>query len=170
MVSLASVESAAAPLRARAHALIQTCVVVSGPKLSRRPCAQDRWVRPYPRTLNAHAVDCATLDPRGVRCLPPWVTRWGAEGRALEAAADAVEARLLAGETRLAVWHELAARHQQVSEISCRIADAHFQDMARLFEEQAEKGRGMHRARAWANAAEPPGGIGGPRVPVIDVH
>jgi len=93
-----------------------------------------------------------------------------AEGRALEAAADAVEARLLAGETRLAVWHELAARHQQVSEISCRIADAHFQDMARLFEEQAEKGRGMHRARAWANAAEPPGGIGGPRVPVIDVH
>ena len=93
-----------------------------------------------------------------------------AEGRALEAAADAVEARLLAGETRLAVWHELAARHQQVSEISCRIADAHFQDMARLFEEQAEKGRGMPRARAWANAAEPPGGIGGPRVPVIDVH
>ena len=93
-----------------------------------------------------------------------------AEGRALEAAADAVEARLLAGETRLAVWHELAARHQQVSEISCRIADAHFQDMARLFEEQAEKGRGKHRARAWANAAEPPGGIGGPRVPVIDVH
>jgi len=93
-----------------------------------------------------------------------------AEGRALEAAADAVEARLLAGETRLAVWHELAARHQQVSEISCRIADAHFQDMARLFEEQAEKGRGMRRARAWANAAEPPGGIGGPRVPLIDVH
>ena len=93
-----------------------------------------------------------------------------AEGRALEAAADAVEARLLAGETRLAVSHELAARHQQVSEISCRIADAHFQDLARLYEEQAEKGRGMHRARAWANAAEPPGGIGGPRVPVIDVH
>jgi len=93
-----------------------------------------------------------------------------AEGRALEAAADAVEARLLAGETRLAVWHELAARHQQVSEISCNIADAHFQDMARLFEEQAEKGRGMRRARAWANAAEPPPGLGGPRVPLIDVH
>ena len=93
-----------------------------------------------------------------------------AEGRALEAAADAVEARLLAGETRLAVWHELAARHQQISEVSCRVADAHFQDMTRLFEEQAEKGRGMRRVRGWANAAEPPGGIGGPRVPLVDTR
>jgi hypothetical protein len=91
-----------------------------------------------------------------------------AEGRALERAADAVEARLLAGEARLAVWHELAARHQQVSEVSCRVADAHFQDMARLFEEQAEKGRGKRRVRGWANASEPPGGIGGPRVPLVD--
>ncbi len=91
-----------------------------------------------------------------------------AEGRALERAADAVEARLLAGEARLAVWHELAARHQQISEVSCRVADAHFQDMTRLFEEQAEKGRGMRRVRSWANAAESPGGIGGPRVPLVD--
>ena len=88
-----------------------------------------------------------------------------AEGRALEAAADAVEARLLAGETRLAVWHELAARHQQISEVSCRVADAHFQDMTRLFEEQAEKGRGKRRL---ASASEPPGGVGGPRVPLVD--
>ena len=86
-----------------------------------------------------------------------------AEGRALELAADAVEARL-------AVWHELAARHQQISEVSCRVADAHFQDMARLFEEQAEKGRGMHRNRALASAAEPPAGIGGPRVPLVDAR
>ena len=93
-----------------------------------------------------------------------------AEGRALERAADAVEARLLAGEARLAVWHELAARHHQISEVSCRVADAHFQDMARLFEEQAEKGRGMRRNRALANAAEPPGGIGGPRVPIVDTR
>ena len=93
-----------------------------------------------------------------------------AEGRALELAADMVEARLLAGETRLAVWHELASRHQQVSEVSCRVADAHFQDMTRLFEEQAEKGRGMRRSRGWANAAEPPGGIGGPRVPIVDAR
>jgi hypothetical protein len=91
-----------------------------------------------------------------------------AEGRALELAADAVEARLLAGEARLAVWQELSARHQQISEVSCRVADAHFQDMARLFEEQAEKGRGMRRVRAWANVDEPPSGIGGPRVPLID--
>ncbi|HET9158301.1 MAG TPA: hypothetical protein VFN91_16620 [Myxococcaceae bacterium] len=91
-----------------------------------------------------------------------------ADGRALERAADAVEARLLAGEARLAVWHELAARHQQVSEVSCRVADAHFQDMARLFEEQAEKGRGKRRVRGWANASEPPGGVGGPRVPLVD--
>src|SRR5215813_5677586 len=93
-----------------------------------------------------------------------------AEGQALERAADAVEARLLAGEARLAVWQELAERHQQISEVSCRVADAHFQDMTRLFEEQAEKGRGMRRARGWANAAEPPPGLGGPRVPLIDVH
>ena len=91
-----------------------------------------------------------------------------AEGQALERAADAVEARLLAGEARLAVWHELAARHQQISEVSCRVADTHFQDMTRLFEEQAEKGRGMRRARGWATASEPPGGIGGPRVPLVD--
>jgi hypothetical protein len=91
-----------------------------------------------------------------------------AEGRALELAADAVEARLLAGEARLAVWHELADRHQQISEVSCRVADAHFQDMTRLFEEQAEKGRGLRRGRGWANATEPPGGIGGPRVPLVD--
>lgn len=93
-----------------------------------------------------------------------------AEGRALELAADGVEARLLAGEARLAVWHELAARHQQISEVSCRVADAHFQDMTRLFEEQAEKGRGKRRARGWANAAESPGGIGGPRVPIVDTR
>ena len=86
-----------------------------------------------------------------------------AEGRALELAADAVEARL-------AVWQELSARHQQISEVSCRVADAHFQDMVRLFEEQAEKGRGMRRTRAWANASEPPTGIGGPRVPLVDAR
>jgi hypothetical protein len=91
-----------------------------------------------------------------------------AEGRALESAADLVEARLLAGEARLAVWQELTARHQQISEVSCRVADAHIQDMTRLFEEQAEKGRGMRRERRWADAREPPGGIGGPRVPLVD--
>jgi hypothetical protein len=91
-----------------------------------------------------------------------------AEGRALERAADAVEARLLAGEARLAVWHELVARHQQVSEVACRVGDAHFQDMARLFEEQVERGRGMRRTRDWANTAEPPGGLGGPRIPLVD--
>ena len=89
-----------------------------------------------------------------------------AEGRALELAADALEARLLAGEARLAVWHELAGRHQQVSEVACRVGDSHFQDMARLFEEQAEKGRGMRRVRSWATADESPRGVGGPRVPI----
>jgi len=91
-----------------------------------------------------------------------------AEGRALERAADAVEGRLLAGEARLAVWHELAARHQQVSEVSCRVADAHFQDMARLFEEQAEKGRGKRRTHGWASADDGMANVGGPRVPLID--
>jgi len=42
--------------------------------------------------------------------------------------------------------------------------------MVRLFEEQAEKGRGMRRTRAWANASEPPTGIGGPRVPLVDAR
>jgi len=91
-----------------------------------------------------------------------------AEGRALERAADVVEERLLAGEVRLAVWNELVARHQQVSEVACRVGDHHFQDMARLFEEQAEKGRGRHRMRGWADASEPAGGIGGPRVLLTD--
>jgi hypothetical protein len=87
-----------------------------------------------------------------------------AEGRALELAADAVEARLLAGEMRLAVWSELAARHNQISEVSCRVGDAHFQDMTRLLEEQAEKGRGKRRALA-SRSANPPA-IGGPLVPL----
>ena len=91
-----------------------------------------------------------------------------AEGRALEQAADVVEERLLSGEARLAVWNEMVARHQQVSEIACRVGDAHFQDMARLFEEQAEKGRGKRRLRGWADASEPVGGIGGPRVLLTD--
>ena len=89
-----------------------------------------------------------------------------AEGRALELAADAVEARLLAGEARLAVWHELVVRHQQISEVACRVGDTHFQDMARLFEEQAEKGRGKRRTREWASAEEQTPGVGGPRVPL----
>ena len=88
-----------------------------------------------------------------------------AEGRALELAADAVEARLLAGEARLAVWRELVDRHQQISEVACRVGDSHFQDMARLFEEQAEKGRGKRRL---ASASEPPEGVGGPRVLLAD--
>jgi len=90
-----------------------------------------------------------------------------AEGRALERAADVVEGRLLAGEVRLALWHELADRRDQVTEVACRVGDAHFQDMARLFEEQAEKGRGKHRTRGWASAGDGIAGLGGPRV-VID--
>ncbi len=92
-----------------------------------------------------------------------------AEGRALELAADAVEARLLAGEARLAVWNELAARRDHVTEVACRVGDAHFQDMARLFEEQAEKGRGKRRTRGWASTGEDAAGVGGPRVP-LDVR
>ncbi len=91
-----------------------------------------------------------------------------AEGRALQRAADAVEARLLAGETRLAVWHELAERREQVTEVACRVGDAHFQDMARLFEEQAEKGRGKRRTHGWASAGDGMANVGGPRVPLID--
>lgn len=88
------------------------------------------------------------------------------EGKALDAAADLVEARLLAGETRLAVWNELSARREQVTEVACRVNDVHFQDMARLFEEQAEKGRGKRRTRGWATAREAEPGMGGPRVPL----
>ena len=54
-----------------------------------------------------------------------------------------MEARILSGETRLAVWHELAERHQQISEVACRVGDAHFQDMARLLEER--EGLGIQR-------------------------
>jgi hypothetical protein len=89
-----------------------------------------------------------------------------AEGRALERAADGVEARLLAGEARLAVWTALAERRNQVTEVACRVGDAHFQDMVRLFEDEAEKARGLRRQRRWADAVEPPSGMGGPLVPL----
>ncbi|HSP18842.1 MAG TPA: hypothetical protein VLQ79_04965 [Myxococcaceae bacterium] len=87
-----------------------------------------------------------------------------AEGKALASAADLVEARLLAGEARLAVWTELAGRREQVTEVACRVNDVHFQDMARLFEEQAEKGRGKRRGPGWATARALEPGMGGPRV------
>jgi len=91
----------------------------------------------------------------------PWRPR-----RVVKQAADAVEARLLSGEVRLAVWSELAERRNQVTEVACRVGDSHFQDMARLFEEAAEKGRGLRRQRGWADAAQPPVGMGGPLVSV----
>jgi hypothetical protein len=91
-----------------------------------------------------------------------------AEGRALENAADAVEARLLAGEATARGLARARGATPAGSEVACRVGDAHFQDMARLFEEQAEKGRGIRRPRGWASTGEAPGGIGGPRVPLVD--
>jgi hypothetical protein len=54
--------------------------------------------------------------------------------------------------------------------VACRVGDVHFQDMARLFEEQAEKGRGKRRVREWATADDGAPGMGGPRVPLVDVR
>jgi hypothetical protein len=119
-------------------------------------------IRPLHLVVLASCVACG-ISPAEERARREALA---AEGRALQLAADTVEARLLAGEARLAVWHELAARHQEISEVACRVGDSHFQDMARLFEEQAEKGRGMRRVRGWAVAGESPGGVGGPRVPI----
>lgn len=70
-----------------------------------------------------------------------------ADGQALNQAADALETRLLADQSRVALWEELKDRHQHVSALATQNADAHMDAMVRYFAKQEERGRAIHHRR-----------------------
>lgn len=75
-----------------------------------------------------------------------------AEGERMDAALDTVEARLLATQARMHLWQELGERHQQVSAIHCKHADANLAAMLEHREKQDQKARKLRRRRHVASA------------------
>lgn len=61
------------------------------------------------------------------------------EGRVLTHAAEALEARLLNGQSQVQRWAELAERHRSVSAIACKVSDSHLQGISRHLENQSRK-------------------------------
>lgn len=89
------------------------------------------------------------------------LARIEADGQALNAAADALETRLLADQSRVALWEELKDRHQHVSALATQNADAHLDAMVRYFSQQEERGRAIrHRRVASADPFDLGGGSG----------
>jgi hypothetical protein len=70
-----------------------------------------------------------------------------ADGEALDQAADALEARLLADRARVALWSELKERHQHVSAIATQNADEHLNAMVRYFAKQERRGKRISHRR-----------------------
>ena len=78
------------------------------------------------------------------------------DGDALTQAADDLEDRMLADQSNLLLWQELARRHKQVSAIATVNHSEHFSSMVELLEHQAEKARKLKRHHeAEAEADEP---------------
>lgn len=74
-----------------------------------------------------------------------------AEEERLDAAFDEVETRLLGSQSKLHMWEELGRRHQEVSEVQCRVADAHLQGIAKHYEKQEAKARQLRKRRHMAS-------------------
>lgn len=74
-----------------------------------------------------------------------------AEEERLDAAFDEVETRLLGNQAKLHMWEELGRRHQEVSEIQCRVADEHLVGIARHYARQEAKARQLHKRRHMAS-------------------
>jgi outer membrane murein-binding lipoprotein Lpp len=70
-----------------------------------------------------------------------------ADGEALNQAADALEARLLADRARVALWSELKERHQHVSAIATDNANEHVEAMVRYFAKQERRGKRLRQRR-----------------------
>ncbi len=86
------------------------------------------------------------------------------EGLALNEAADQLEGRLLASQSNVSLWKELADRHKYVSAIAIQNQNAHFDAMVHLLDRQEEKARLLkpgHYAKRGA-ARGLPAGVGGP--------
>jgi hypothetical protein len=73
-----------------------------------------------------------------------------AEEERLDAAFDDVETRLLGNQAKLHMWAELGRRHQEVSEVQCRVADAHLQGIAKHYAQQENKARQLRKRRHMA--------------------
>jgi hypothetical protein len=73
-----------------------------------------------------------------------------AEEERLDAAFDEVETRLLGNQAKLQMWAELGRRHQEVSEIQCRVADEHLMGIARHYAQQEAKARQLRKRRHMA--------------------
>ena len=67
------------------------------------------------------------------------------DGDALTKAADDLEDRMLADQSNLLLWQELARRHKQVSAIATVNHSEHFSSMVELMEHQVEKARKLKR-------------------------
>ena len=72
------------------------------------------------------------------------------EGAEMETAFDALEERLLGNSANLAMWQEMARRHQSVSEVACQNLDEHVKGMADNQERQENKAAGLKRRFASA--------------------
>ena len=70
-----------------------------------------------------------------------------AEGDELALAVDSLEERFLGNQANLMLWEELKRRHGQVSEIACANHTAHFNEMAKKFEQNEQKMRQARRRR-----------------------
>ncbi|MBJ6760387.1 hypothetical protein JGU66_06400 [Myxococcaceae bacterium JPH2] len=67
------------------------------------------------------------------------------EGKQMDAALDTVETRLLGNQSTVAMWQELGRRHQEVSAIQCKVADAHLVAIMQHYERMEEKARRLKR-------------------------
>ncbi|WP_224368010.1 hypothetical protein [Hyalangium versicolor] len=73
-----------------------------------------------------------------------------AEGQKMDAALDTVEERLLGNQARMHLWQELGERHQQVSAIHCKHADANLAAILEHEARQEEKARRLKRGHSVA--------------------
>ncbi|RKH46432.1 hypothetical protein D7X96_17660 [Corallococcus interemptor] len=74
-----------------------------------------------------------------------------AEGKQMDQALDAVEDRLLGSQGRLAMWNELGRRHQEVSAIQCKVADAHMAAILKHEDKQNQKARMVKQRNSMAS-------------------
>lgn len=107
-----------------------------------------RWVATW-------ALGASLALPTG--CLKPSteasqrLQRVRQEGAKMDAAFDSLEERMLGNSANLAMWNEMARRHQSVSQIACENLDEHLRDMARNLERQQNKEAALKRRLASAS-------------------
>ena len=69
----------------------------------------------------------------------------------MDQALDAVEDRLMGSQGRLAMWNELGRRHQEVSAIQCKVADAHLAAIMKHDDKQDQKARTVKQRNSMAS-------------------